>query len=211
MPALSAASEQASVVGVSSGGYMAAQLAVAWPERFSGLGVLAAGPWSCAQGSLSLALNQCMMTRRGMPSLDELEARRQRYLGLEQVGSSEALSQLRAYLWHGEEDEVVEPKLGDLLAEQWQQWLASPDQLRVARSEKAGHGWPIQLPSEAAPGPHEWGDCRQGGGAFCCPAMRILPEKCWIGSIPNEQPRALVSKRQGKVVNWSRLISQSLR
>ncbi|MEH6642643.1 PHB depolymerase family esterase [Vreelandella glaciei] len=166
LPALSAASEQASVVGVSSGGYMATQLAVAWPERFSGLGVLAAGPWSCAQGSLSLALNQCMMTRRGAPSLDELESRHQRYLGLEQVGSAEALSQLRAYLWHGEEDEVVEPLLGDLLAEQWQQWLDSPDQLRVARSKNAGHGWPVRLPSEAAPGPQEWGDCRQGGGSF---------------------------------------------
>ncbi|CEP33849.1 MULTISPECIES: alpha/beta hydrolase-fold protein [unclassified Halomonas] len=166
LPALSAASEQASVVGVSSGGYMATQLAVAWPERFSGLGVLAAGPWSCAQGSLSLALNQCMMTRRGEPSLDELEARYQRYRELEQIGSKQALSQLRAYLWHGEEDEVVKPLLGDLLAEQWQQWLASPDQLRVARSENAGHGWPVRLPSEAAPGPQEWGDCRQGGGSF---------------------------------------------
>lgn len=166
LPAVRAASEQASVVGVSSGGYMAAQLAVAWPERFSGLGVLAAGPWSCAQGSLSLALNQCMMTRRGEPSLDELEARYQRYIELEQVGSRDALSQLRVYLWHGEEDVVVEPPLGDLLAEQWQQWLASPNQLRVERSANAGHGWPIQLPSEATPGPYEWGECRQGGGSF---------------------------------------------
>lgn len=166
LPALGAAAQQASVVGVSSGGYMATQLAVAWPERFSGLGVLAAGPWSCAQGSLSLALNQCMMTRRGMPSLDELEARHQRYLGLEQVGSAEALSQLRAYLWHGEEDEVVEPPLGDLLAEQWARWLASPDQLRVARSENAGHGWPVRVPSETSAEPQEWGDCRQGGGSF---------------------------------------------
>ncbi|MDN6321207.1 MAG: alpha/beta hydrolase, partial [Halomonas sp.] len=59
LPALGAAADQASVVGVSSGGYMATQLVVAWPARFSGVGVLAAGPWSCAQGSLSLALNQC--------------------------------------------------------------------------------------------------------------------------------------------------------
>ncbi|HSP30802.1 MAG TPA: alpha/beta hydrolase-fold protein, partial [Halomonas sp.] len=121
LPALGATAEQASVVGLSSGGYMATQLAVAWPERFSGVGVLAAGPWSCAQGSLSLALNQCMMTRRGVPSLDELEGRHKRYLELEQVGSADELSQLRVFLWHGEEDEVVEPKLGDLLAEQWEQ------------------------------------------------------------------------------------------
>lgn len=166
LPALGAVSEQASVVGVSSGGYMATQLAVAWPERFSGLGVLAAGPWSCAQGSLSLALNQCMMTRRGAPSLDELASRYDRYIALEQVGSTERLSQLRAYFWHGEEDDVVEPLLGDLLAEQWTQWLASPDQLRVARSENAGHGWPVRLPDDVSPGPQEWGDCRQGGGSY---------------------------------------------
>lgn len=166
LPALGAASEQASVVGVSSGGYMATQLAVAWPERFSGLGVLAAGPWSCAQGSLSLALNQCMMTRRGEPALEELEGRYDRYIALEQVGSREELSQLRAYLWHGGEDEVVEPLLGDLLAEQWTNWLASSDQLRVSRSENAGHGWPVRLPNNTSPGPEEWGDCRQGGGSY---------------------------------------------
>ena len=118
LPALAAASDQASVVGVSSGGYMATQLAVACPERFSGLGVLAAGPWGCAQGALSTALNQCMMTRRGLPSLDELEQRRQRYAEMEQVGSQEALRSLRAFVWHGTSDETVSPALGDLLAQQ---------------------------------------------------------------------------------------------
>lgn len=164
LPALAAASHQASVVGVSSGGYMATQLAVAWPERFSGVGVLAAGPWSCAQGSLSLALNQCMMTRRGAPSLAELDKRYQHYLALEQVGSPAALGKLRAYFWHGEKDEVVAPLLGDLLAEQWQQWLASPEQLHVERSDNAGHGWPVRLSNDATSAAHEWGDCQQGGG-----------------------------------------------
>lgn len=166
LPALGAAVDHASVVGLSSGGYMANQLAVAWPERFSGVGVLAAGPWGCAQGSLSLALNQCMMTRRGVPSLSVLDGRHDRYSALEQVGSSEALSQLRVFVWHGEDDEVVEPELSALLAQQWEQWLASPDQLRVARSENTGHGWPIRLPSTSTPGPQEWGDCRQGGGSY---------------------------------------------
>ncbi|HCL22498.1 MAG TPA: poly(3-hydroxybutyrate) depolymerase, partial [Halomonas sp.] len=59
------------------------------------------------QGALSLALNQCMMTRRGLPSLDELEQRRERYLSLDQVGSQDALSQLRAFVWHGDADETV--------------------------------------------------------------------------------------------------------
>lgn len=166
LPELSADSDQASVLGVSSGGYMAAQLAVAWPERFSGVGVLAAGPWSCAQGALSLALNQCMTTRRGLPSLDDLDARRERYAAQELVGSQEALSQLRAYIWHGAEDSVVTPELGSLLAEQWEAWLASPEeQLRWVKSEDTGHGWPVRLPQEAAIDPQALGGCRQGGGS----------------------------------------------
>jgi poly(3-hydroxybutyrate) depolymerase len=142
LPALGTVADQASVVGVSSGGYMATQLAVAWPERFHGLGVLAAGPWGCAQGKLSLALNQCMMTRVGEPSLAVLDERRADYQSRGQLGEDAALSRLRAFVWHGQQDDVIEPVLGDLLAEQLDQWLASSDQLKVERDEQAGHGWP---------------------------------------------------------------------
>lgn len=200
LPALAAAREQASVVGVSSGGYMATQLAVAWPERFSGLGVLAAGPWSCAQGSLSLALNQCMMTRRGEPSLDELESRRQRYLALEQVGSAEDLRQLRAYLWHGEADEVVKPVLGDLLAEQWAQWLASPDQLRVVRSENVGHGWPVRLPNDTSVSPDTWGDCGQGGGSFLLACDEDIAGDMLSWLYPERESAEANGERAGEVV-----------
>ena len=166
LPALAAANDQASVVGVSAGGYMATQLAVAWPERFSGLGVLAAGPWGCAQGALSTALNQCMMTRRGLPSLDELEQRRQRYAEMEQVGSQEALRSLRAFVWHGTSDETVSPALGDLLAQQWQRWLADPEQqLRFVQRENTGHGWPVAMPKDAPIDPQSLGDCHNGGGS----------------------------------------------
>ena len=149
LPALGTTAEQASVVGVSSGGYMATQLTVAWPERFHGLGVLAAGPWGCAQGKLSLALNQCMMTRVGEPSLVALEERRADYQSREQVGDAAALSQLRAFVWHGQQDDVIAPVLGDLLAEQLNQWLASSKQLKVERDDQAGHGWPEAADSVA--------------------------------------------------------------
>ncbi|XKH60100.1 PHB depolymerase family esterase [Halomonas sediminis] len=166
LPALAASTEQVSVVGVSSGGYMASQLAVAWPERFSGLGVLAAGPWGCSQGSLSLALNQCMMTRRGLPDLDQLEQRRQDYAERGEVGSREALSQLKVFIWHGENDPVFDPRLSDALAEQFSTWLdASGEQLKVVRDEQAGHGWPVRLPEEEAVSPEMLGDCQEGGGS----------------------------------------------
>lgn len=166
LPALNAMAEQASVVGVSSGGYMATQLAVAWPERFSGVGVLAAGPWGCSQGSLSMALNRCMQTRSGPPELSDLEARWARYERRGQVGHRSSLGQLRVFIWSGGEDEVVEPELVELLASQWQHWLFSPDQLQRVSNPAVGHGWPVRLLEDEAVGPQELGDCRQGGGSY---------------------------------------------
>ncbi len=165
LPALGALNGQASVVGVSSGGYMATQLAVAWPERFAGVGVVAAGPWGCSQGSLSMALNRCMKTRGGLPNLEALEERRVRYQADGLVGDQAPLARLRAFIWHGGVDEVVEPGLVELLAGQWRQWLAASDQLKFVRHQAAGHGWPVRLHAEETVGPHELGNCRQGGGS----------------------------------------------
>src|SRR5690625_7897607 len=63
LPPLGVDPADTSVIGISSGGYMATQLAVAWPQRFTRLAVLAAGPWSCAEGGLGQALGRCMSTR----------------------------------------------------------------------------------------------------------------------------------------------------
>jgi len=163
LPALGASDEGASVLGVSSGGYMATQLAVAWPERFAGLGVLAAGPWSCAQGSLGLALGQCMNTRRGMPDMQAIERRLADYRERDLVGEAEALEALRVYVWHGGADEVVEPRLGEALAEQFEDWLDDPaTQLRFRQDAEIGHGWPIDAALTGADA-GELADCRDGG------------------------------------------------
>ncbi|EWG99972.1 alpha/beta hydrolase family protein [Halomonas sp. BC04] len=108
LPRLGTSPDAISVIGMSSGGYMATQLAVAWPERFSGLGVLAAGPWSCAQGGLGRALGQCMSTRRGPPDLAALNLKLRDYQARELVGDADELAKLRAYVWHGEADNVVD-------------------------------------------------------------------------------------------------------
>ncbi|QJQ95472.1 MULTISPECIES: PHB depolymerase family esterase [Halomonadaceae] len=143
LPSLAIDRDAISVMGVSSGGYMATQLATAFPERFSGLAAFAAGPWGCAQGSLRLALGQCMGTRLGLPSVPELLNRHDRYLAEGLVGNRDDLARQRVYLWHGQADEVVAPELGELLAEQYREWLASPEQLRVEHTSDVAHGWPV--------------------------------------------------------------------
>lgn len=201
LPSLGAAETAASVVGVSSGGYMALQLAVAWPERFAGVGVLAAGPWSCSQGSLSLALNQCMMTRRGLPSLEVLNTRWANYREQEQVGSERARSALRAYVWHGEEDAVVAPALGDLLAEQLQQWLASDDQLKVARSGQAGHGWPVALTDNPQALAQPMGTCQSGGGSHLLACDEDITGEMLDWLHPDSAPAAS-SAAQGALIRF---------
>ncbi|MHB0774749.1 extracellular catalytic domain type 2 short-chain-length polyhydroxyalkanoate depolymerase [Halomonas sp. WWR20] len=150
LPVLNFERDAISVMGVSSGGYMATQLAVAWPERFSGLAVFAAGPWGCAQGSLRNALNRCMYTRDGLPDLSVLETQRARYQAEGQVGSDAALARQRVFIWHGEQDTTIDPRLGKLLAAQYRAWLTDPTrQLRVRFNPEAAHGWPVA--DDAAP------------------------------------------------------------
>ncbi|WP_112055969.1 extracellular catalytic domain type 2 short-chain-length polyhydroxyalkanoate depolymerase [Onishia taeanensis] len=153
------------VMGVSSGGYMATQLAVAYPELFQGLAVFAAGPWGCAQGELNRALGQCMSTLRGLPERDALQARLSDYRTQGLVGQARALSGQRVYLWHGSADTTVEPALGEMLAEQYRDWLTAPEsQLKVVRQADAGHGWPVDASvlSDSA----EFVDCREGGTPY---------------------------------------------
>ncbi|WP_233858433.1 extracellular catalytic domain type 2 short-chain-length polyhydroxyalkanoate depolymerase [Paraburkholderia sp. HD33-4] len=59
LPALNIDITQTSVSGLSSGGYMAVQLAVAYSSIVKGAGVVAAGPYFCSQGKLLTAMTQC--------------------------------------------------------------------------------------------------------------------------------------------------------
>ena len=59
LPAYGADSAIFTVSGVSAGGYMAVQMHVAHSSRITGVGALAAGPYYCAQGSISTAVNNC--------------------------------------------------------------------------------------------------------------------------------------------------------
>ncbi|MGO2133045.1 MAG: poly(3-hydroxybutyrate) depolymerase [Halomonas sp.] len=203
LPALGAARDNASVIGVSSGGYMASQLAVAWPERFTGLGIISAGPWGCAQGSLSLALTQCMLTTKGPIDLGTLDERYQSYLKRELVGTPQQLSTLRAYSWHGGADSVVAPSIGQSLTQQLSSWLADPEQqLQAVVDEGAAHGWPVGS-SQAEPDIPERADCAEGGGNHLLDCERKVGEEAldWIHGPAPEKDVESISER-GRLVRF---------
>src|SRR5262249_5823096 len=60
LPPLHADLSETSISGVSSGGYMAVQFHVAYSSLVSGVGVIAGGPYNCADRSLWRATHHCM-------------------------------------------------------------------------------------------------------------------------------------------------------
>ncbi|SOE88622.1 poly(3-hydroxybutyrate) depolymerase [Caballeronia arationis] len=62
LPALGIDVSQTSVSGLSSGGFMAVQLGVAYSSIVKGVGVVAGGPYYCAQDSVAIAMTRCSCT-----------------------------------------------------------------------------------------------------------------------------------------------------
>jgi poly(3-hydroxybutyrate) depolymerase len=58
LPAFAVDLGQSSVSGLSSGAYMAGQFHVAYSELLVGVGIVAGGPYNCAEGQLPIALNR---------------------------------------------------------------------------------------------------------------------------------------------------------
>ena len=62
LPALNIDVNQTSVSGISSGGFMSVQFQVAHSSIVAGAGVVAGGPYACAQGDTTRAVSQCSCT-----------------------------------------------------------------------------------------------------------------------------------------------------
>ncbi|WP_417935332.1 alpha/beta hydrolase-fold protein [Halomonas huangheensis] len=170
LPALGLDAEHASVIGISSGGYMANQMAVAWPSRFNSLGLVASGPWGCARGELILALTQCMSTRLGAPDLEALDERWQAYRAHDLVGNATDRGKLRVFIWHGTEDSIISSDVSDAQFRQWHYWLDSPQQQLKSVENVAEHGWPVA----AATADESLTNCTEGGAPWLLACDRNL-------------------------------------
>ncbi|MEO8411210.1 MAG: poly(3-hydroxybutyrate) depolymerase, partial [Propionivibrio sp.] len=70
LPALNIDVKETSVSGVSSGGFMAVQLQVAHSAIIKGAGIIAGGPYYCAQDSVVTATSDCSCTGEPLLSCD---------------------------------------------------------------------------------------------------------------------------------------------
>ncbi len=132
-------SKVVTVSGISSGGYMAGQYQVAFSKQVAGAAIIAAGPWACARGDISRALQNCI-SGDGV-DLGDLFTLAEEKAGNQSIDAMGNLADARLYFFRGSKDDVV----GDAAVEGSLQWFANyakPENIKVKYDVPAAHGWP---------------------------------------------------------------------
>jgi poly(3-hydroxybutyrate) depolymerase len=109
LPSYNADPGQTSLSGLSSGAYMAVQLHVAYSSAFkTGAGIVAGGPFNCAQGSVATALGPCMAaTASNKPPTSTLISTTNAWASQGLIDSTANLAATRVYLYSGSIDSTV--------------------------------------------------------------------------------------------------------
>ncbi len=106
LPQLNLDKTQTSVSGASSGGYMAVQLHVAYSSSFKkGIGVVAGGPFNCADNSVLNAIGRCL-GYAPIP-VDELVATTNKWAREGLIDASSQMESSKVYLFSSPSDTVV--------------------------------------------------------------------------------------------------------
>jgi len=142
------------VSGVSSGAYMAVQVQVALSDRVAGAGVVAGGPYHCAQGSIAQAIGPCMKGE-GLEVAPLIDFVRDASAA-GRIADIQNLKTSRIWIFNSPGDAVVSGKVAEGLVSFYRQ-LASGEAVRYVDDVQAAHGWPTL---------ERGGACQEMGGDF---------------------------------------------
>ncbi len=146
LPAMGADLTRTSVSGISSGGFMTAQLATAYSGLFVGAGVIAAGPYYCAgtyadQSFLENATAACMSPLDSTVAANAAVSWRnaQRFAAAGEIDAVSNLARQRVYIFSGANDRTVKPVVVDEVAKYYALAGAGKAQIQYANNINAGH------------------------------------------------------------------------
>ncbi len=111
---------QSSVSGISSGGYMAVQLHLAFSSIFAGAGIFAGGPYHCAGGGLTPALTTCT---QGSPDVNSLITATDSRAKSGDLDSTDNLRTQKIWLFSGTKDTTVRRSVMDALLRYYQHYV----------------------------------------------------------------------------------------
>lgn len=123
LPQLVVDKTQTSLSGLSSGGYMAVQLHVAHSSTFKkGIGVVAGGPYYCAEGSVTNATGRCMTHNTSIP-VSNLVSTTNSWAAGGLIDATSNLNASKVYLFSGTLDSVIKTPVMDDLKTYYQSYV----------------------------------------------------------------------------------------
>ncbi len=158
LPALGADMAATSVSGLSSGAYMAGQFQIAHSHTVTGAGIVAGGPFGCAESvfadqmpgpgtaflNLSKAINGCMldaMRSWGVPDVKKLADRARQLAAAGRIDGLEGLARSRVYLFTGTQDRTVVPSIVRTAAELYEALGVPRERIELVDDIAAGHAF----------------------------------------------------------------------
>ena len=130
--------------GMSAGAFMAQQLHTAFSDQVAGIGVIAGGPYYCAQGNMIDAINRCMQTHLGVPQAADSLKEAQMLYKEGRIDNPAQLASSRVYVLSGTRDNFILQRVNDVTVETYRAWGLKGSALRYENKFAVGHAFPTE-------------------------------------------------------------------
>ena len=128
------------VSGLSSGGYMANQFHIAHSDWVDKVGIIAAGPYYCAQNSIKTALAQCV-NKSTDATKQNLTLQAEAYEDQQKIAKLENLKNSKVWLLRGTKDTKIDANVTQALQEQYLKWI-EPQNVQYVNQKPFAHHFP---------------------------------------------------------------------
>jgi poly(3-hydroxybutyrate) depolymerase len=128
------------VSGLSSGGYMANQFHIAHSDWVDKVGIIAAGPYYCAQNSIKTALAQCVNKSTDATS-NNLTQQANAFESQHKIATLDNLKNSNVWLLRGTKDSKIHADVTQALHEQYLMWMA-PKNVEFINQQPFAHHFP---------------------------------------------------------------------
>lgn len=142
-PSFSIDKDRVTVSGVSAGAQMAHQLHIAYPDVFSGAGIIAGGPFGCAEGSLATAMTRCMGSVNGKLPLAQFTEEIKAASRDGKLGETTALADDLVWVFHGVLDKIVAVELSVATISVYAEFMPE-ENIQYINDIEAAHNFPTR-------------------------------------------------------------------
>jgi len=141
LPRLNILPGSLTVSGVSAGGYMATQYQVAYSKDVIGAGIVGAGPWYCARGRMTTAIEECTKGGPAGPDTRPLVAALRASAEAKVIDDPSWIAPDRVWIFHGKRDRKVGAAVSDSLLRFYKTFVP-PERMRYETQVVSAHGMP---------------------------------------------------------------------